>query len=159
MGEATGDLYRVKGIMKKEDYLNILARHAVPSGVRLDGRGFTFQADNDPKHTSKLCKDYLQRKVEDGTLVLLDWPSQSPDLNPIELVWEEMDRRIRKEKPSSEAKLLEIVHDVWDNLNAEVLNKLVERMPRLCQAVIKAEGGYFDEKYAPRLFKHQPVYH
>ena len=42
MGEATGDLYRVKGIMKKEDYLNILARHAVPSGVRLDGRGFTF---------------------------------------------------------------------------------------------------------------------
>ena len=36
MGEATGDLYRVKGIMKKEDYLKILARHAVPSGVRLD---------------------------------------------------------------------------------------------------------------------------
>ena len=101
----------------------------------------------------------MQRKVEDGTLVLLDWPSQSPDLNPIELVWEEMDRRIRKQKPSSEVKLLEIVHDVWDNLNAEVLNKLVERMPRLCQAVIKAEGGYFDEKYPPRLFKHQPVYH
>ena len=84
---------------------------------------------------------------------------QSPDLNPIELVWEEVDRQIEARKPTNEAMLLEVVNSVWANLTSEVLNKLVERLPRLCKAVIKAEGGYFDEKYAPRLFKSQLVYH
>jgi hypothetical protein len=40
----------------------------------------------------------------------------------------------------------------------DVLLKLIERLPRLCQAVIEAQGGYFDEKYAPRKFKKQLVY-
>jgi hypothetical protein len=69
-----------------------------------------------------------------------------------------MDRRILKEKPTSEHQLLEVVHAVWNNLDADTLIKLVERVPRLLKAVIEAEGAYFDEKYAPRKFKNQIVY-
>lgn len=56
-------------------------------------------------------------------------------------------------KPTSLVHLEAVVREVW-----EVLKKLLDRIPRLCKAVVAAEEGYFDEKYAPRLFKNQAVY-
>ncbi|XP_058810201.1 uncharacterized protein LOC131675290 [Phymastichus coffea] len=61
-GHGTGDLVKIDGIMRKEQYKNILVRHAIPSGLRGPGRGFVFQQDNDPKHTSILCRSYLEQK-------------------------------------------------------------------------------------------------
>uniref|UniRef100_A0A4W5NFI6 Tc1-like transposase DDE domain-containing protein n=1 Tax=Hucho hucho TaxID=62062 RepID=A0A4W5NFI6_9TELE len=70
------------------------------------------------QHTSRLCKDYLTKKESDGVMhsrlykgyltkkesdgVLhqLTWPPQSPDLNPIEMVWDELDRRVEKKQPT-----------------------------------------------------------
>ncbi|XP_045915024.1 toll-like receptor 13 [Micropterus dolomieu] len=48
------------------------------------GPSFIFQQDNDPKHTSRLCKGCLTKKESDGVLRQMTWPPQSPDLNPIE---------------------------------------------------------------------------
>jgi transposase len=159
MGTKVGDLYRINGIMNKEQYHQILVHHAIPSGKRLGGQGFVFQQDNDPKHTSLMVKNYLQKKEREGTITLLeDWPSQSPDINAIELLWEEMDRQVQKERPTNEQALLAIVNQVWNNLQPEVLQKYIDRLPRVMKAIIEAQGGYFDEKYDVRKFKLQPVY-
>ena len=116
----------------------------MPSGVRLFGSGWTFQQDNDPKHKSHLCNDYLQKKAQAGTIQLMTWPPHSPDLSPIELLWDEVDRQVQSKKPTSLAELSSIVKDTWKDIAEDVLEKLLARMPLLCQAVIDAEGGYFN---------------
>ncbi|CAJ0955310.1 unnamed protein product [Ranitomeya imitator] len=61
----------------------------------LEGAG---REDNDPKHTSRLCKGYLTKKESDGVLHQMSWPPQSPDLNPIEMVWEMAPRKGKEKK-------------------------------------------------------------
>ena len=58
-------------------------RHAIPAGKRLCGREFTLVQDNDPKHSSTLCKKYLKKKETQGELKLMNFSLQSPDVNPI----------------------------------------------------------------------------
>ncbi|CDQ92844.1 unnamed protein product [Oncorhynchus mykiss] len=53
------------------------------------------------QHISRLCKDYLTKKESDGVLHQMTWPPQSPDLNPIEIVWHELDRRVKVKQPTS----------------------------------------------------------
>ena len=156
-GLGMGDIFQVHGIMKKEEYHSILVRHAIPSGNRLFGGVWMFQQDNDPKHTSNLCRTYLDRKVQAGQITHMIWPPQSPDLSPIELLWEEVDRQVQAKRPTSLEKLVAIVKETWNEISEDVLEKLLHRMPLLCQAVIDAEGGYFDEKLAAQ--KKQLVYH
>jgi hypothetical protein len=51
--------------------------------------------------TSRLGKGYLTKKESDGVLHQMSWPPQSPDLNPVEMVWDELDRRVKKKQPTS----------------------------------------------------------
>jgi len=64
-----------------------------------------------------------------------------------------MHREIKKEKPTSLAGLEEVTRQVWSEISQEKLNKLIDRLLRLCQAVIEAKGGYLDEKYSPASSK------
>lgn len=142
----TGDLCRIEGIMRKENYLKILQENILPSGLRLIGPNFTFMHDNDPKHTAVVCKNYLSAQERKKNFKVMTWPPQSPDLNPIELLWDELDRRVRKVCPTSKEHLWNILEREWTNIPHTVLSKLIERMPRVVRAVINAKGGFFDEK-------------
>jgi hypothetical protein len=68
----------------------------------------------------------------------MTWPPQSPNLNPIEMVWNKLDHRVKE-------KQLSICGNSLKTVGKAFLLKLVERMPRVCKAVIKAKGGYFEE--------------
>jgi hypothetical protein len=65
--------------MNAEFYVNILCRH-LSEIEDLLGDEWHFQQDNDPKYTSRLAKNFLQNNM----LEVIDWPSNSPNLNPIE---------------------------------------------------------------------------
>ena len=75
----------------------------------------------------------------------MEWPAQSPDLNPIERVWDELDRRVKAKQHTSATHLWELVQQCWEGLSKQYLISIGERMPRVCLAVISAKGGYFDE--------------
>lgn len=74
--------------MRNENYKNIPKKDKLPPGRQIFGKIFTFQHNNS-KHTSKLCKDYLNKLASKGILKIMNWPPQSQDLNPIELLWDE----------------------------------------------------------------------
>ena len=76
----TGKLVRIEGNINQAKYCEILDENLLPSAQDLRlGQRFTFQRDNNPKHIAKTTQEWLRNK----SLNVLEWPSQSPDLNPI----------------------------------------------------------------------------
>ena len=70
--------------------MDILNKHLKTSVRKLKlGHKWVFQMDNDPKHTSKVVAKWLK----DNKVKVLEWPLQSPDLNPIE--WAELKKHVR----------------------------------------------------------------
>ena len=132
-----GELALIDGIMDQHQYIDIL-RTAVRRSADLlfQGRNWTFQQDNDPKHTAI----NTQRAIHEMQIPLEDWPSQSPDLNPIENLWSILDRSISDRRCNTKAELWECLQEAWYKLDSSILTKLVESMPRRLNAVIDNKG-------------------
>uniref|UniRef100_A0A4W5ML07 Uncharacterized protein n=1 Tax=Hucho hucho TaxID=62062 RepID=A0A4W5ML07_9TELE len=79
------------------------------------------------QHTTRLWKGYLTME-SDGVLHQMTWPPQSPDLNPIELVLHELDRRVKEKQPTSAQHMWKLLQDCWKSIPGDYLMKLVERM-------------------------------
>ena len=75
---------------------------------------------------------------------MLPWPSQSPDLNPIENIWKYLKVQIglREKRPTSIHELWGIVLEEWEKIPIEHITKGYESITHLVQAVIKAEDGH-----------------
>jgi hypothetical protein len=86
----------------------------------------------------------LTKKERDGMLHQMTWPPQSSNLNQIDMVWDDLDHRVKEKLPTCAQHMWELLHDCWKIIPGDYLRKLVERMPRVCKAVIKAKGGYFE---------------
>lgn len=70
---------------------------------------------------------------------MMIWPLQSPDHNPVELLWDELDRQ--RVCLTSQEHLWEILQKAWSEISNSVLEKFVERMPRLVKKVLLREVG------------------
>ena len=100
-----GNLHQVMGKLNQTSYQSIWQHHVIWSGTWLVSQGFVLIQDNDPKHTSKLCQRYFKSKEEWHFLQLMSLLVQSADLYPIELVWDELDQKVRAKQAASTAHL------------------------------------------------------
>ncbi|KAI4889577.1 hypothetical protein NFI96_032523, partial [Prochilodus magdalenae] len=106
----TGRLHCVKERMTGVMYCEILGNNPFPSVRALKmGRGWVFQHDNDPKHTARITKEWLREKH----IKVLEWPSQSPDLNPIEDLWRGLKLCVSQRQPRNLADLEKICVEEW----------------------------------------------
>ena len=96
--------------MNEAKYREILDENLLQSAQDLKlGRRFTFQQDNDPKHTVKT----MQERLRDRSLNVLEWPIQSPDLNPIEHLWRDLKIAVQQRSPSNLTELERICREEW----------------------------------------------
>jgi len=136
-----GNLAIIPTIMDKEVYQGILKDNLRISAKKLKlGRKFIFQQDQDPKHTANSTKLWFTKNKID----VMEWPPQSPDLNPIEHLWRilEIQIRSRPQLPRNAHELKQALLEEWEKISPNDTAKLVNSMQKRCMAVIEAKGGH-----------------
>ena len=89
----------------------------------------------------------MNQYLETETIVRMDWPSRSLDLNPIEHAWDMLQRAIsnRHRLPDTRGELIQALHEEWQRILQMSLRRLIRSMPRRCRAVIQAHEGHNNE--------------
>lgn len=111
----------VNGTLTSQRYRDEILSPVVLPYLRTNGPGLTFQQDNATAHTARATREFLNQNNGD----MLDWPSNSPDLSPIEHVWDEL-----------------ALEEEWNNIPGHVIQRYVSSMRRRCVAVLNAGGGH-----------------
>ena len=117
-------------------YVQILNDHLIQNATNQFGQRWRLQQDNDPKHRSREAQQFLHENVPE----VIDWLSNSPDINPIENLWSIIKRRVEKRKPSNLDELNGFLHEEWNKVNLPTLNNLIKSKKERCLAVIKSKG-------------------
>ncbi len=134
-----GPLRRVVGGLNGEQYRNNIV-HDVhefgPDLVRTYGRP-VFQQDKAPAHWAKLTLQHFK----DRQVTVLDWPGNSPDLNPLENVWSDVANRVQGVAVRNSDELYVAVARAWDEVSLEYIRALYRGMPRCVLAAKLARGG------------------
>jgi transposase len=123
-------------IMDGHYYVQILQDHLIRNARKQFGRRWRLQQDNDPKHKSRVAQQFLSKEAPE----VIDWPSNSPDVNPVENLWSIIKRRVEKRKPTNLQELDIFLHEEWDKTDMVVLSHLVDSMQSRCLALIKSKG-------------------
>ncbi|KAK3508611.1 hypothetical protein QTP70_035201, partial [Hemibagrus guttatus] len=133
-----GRLAVINGTMNSAVYQKILKENVRPSVCDLKlKRPWVLQQDNDPKHTSKSTSEWLKK----NKMKTLEWPSQSPDLNPIEMLWHDLKKVVHARKPSNVAELQQFCKDEWAKIPPQRCNRLIASYGKRLIAVVAAKGG------------------
>lgn len=140
--ETLGPVINLDAALTCNTYVDILADQVHPfmEAVFPDGSGL-FQQDNAPCHTAKMVQEWLQE--HDDMFTVLAWPRNSPDLNPIERLWEALGEQVRSAEapPRTLEDLQDLLLTSWCQIPPDTFSAAVESMPRRVRAVLDAKGG------------------
>ncbi len=136
-----GPLVLIEHRLNATDYLSIVADHVHPFMTAVYPSSYATSS-RIMHHVTKLkFSDWFIK--HDNELTLLKWPPQSPDLNPIEHLWDvvEQDIRIMDVQLTNLQQLRDAIMSIWTKISEECFQHLVESMPRIIKAVLKTKGG------------------
>lgn len=136
--QGVGRLLFIDGTVNANKYKTILQEELVPSitEIKLPEGGFIFQQDGASCHTAKTVTSWLKEMK----IPVLEWPSSSPDLSPIETLWHQMKKALRTTPVRTIPELKTKIKEIWINFQPEFCRTLVETMPKRIKAVLKRKG-------------------
>lgn len=138
--DARTDLVFVdNGALTARRYIEEILQEVVVPFAPFIGNQFTLMHDNARPHVARVVSEYLD-EVE---LPRLEWPACSPDLNPIEHLWDLLKRAVRRRpvQPLTLQDLRLALAEEYQAIPQERISNLIHSMPRRMQAVIAARGG------------------
>jgi hypothetical protein len=126
--------------MDSKTYQELLRDNLLPFAANIGGQEWVFQQDNAPIHASNSTKKWFN----DHQIRVLEWPSRSPDVNPIENLWGIIVREVYKNGQQYESvqDLKTAIKRVWDRISEEIRQKLVESMENRIFEVILQKGAH-----------------
>lgn len=136
--KGVGRLVFIDDKMDSVSYLRILTNNLRQSATELGMDTFIFQQDNDPKHTSTVVRKFF----EEEKIEVLPWPSQSPDLNPIEHLWASMKAKMRGNNYKTKNDLKAAITEIWEATPQSLIDNLIASMPRRIESVFRAKGKH-----------------
>lgn len=131
-------LVLVSGNLTAQKYRDeILQPHLLPV---ISTQREVFQHDNARPHTARATVDFLA----DHNITVLPWPSRSPDLNPIEHLWDQLDKRVRMRQPAPQTllQLQQALQEEWQRIPQVQIQRLIQSMRRRVTTVLQANGGH-----------------
>lgn len=125
--------------MNSSDYITVLKSSLLPFLRGAAEKEWVFQQDNASIHTSRETLAWLRA----NNIQFMEWPSRSPDLNPIENVWGILVRKVYANYRTydSVSSLKTAIVEEWENLEQKIIENLVNSMPKRIFDVILAKGG------------------
>lgn len=137
------DLIRMDGIVESDYLKATIFYNLVPKLREQYGCDkFILRHDNASVFVGGRCGSLMKRLVDRGEFLLMDFPEQSPDLNPIENLWHLLNLKAKDRRPKNADELFELLNREWKALNiVTVLCHYIRSMKRRCEAVIAADGG------------------
>ncbi len=110
----------------------------LPSADKLYGDAdFLFQQDLTPAHSAKITSNWFA----DHGITVLDWPANSPDLNPIENLWGIVKRKMRDPRLNNTDELQTAIKAAWASITPQQCCRLTASMSRRTDAMICAKGA------------------
>jgi transposase len=136
--EGVGNLEHVTCKINAEEYMDILARGLMPL-LEPDELfyGKIFQHDLAPAHAASSTARWMDQYL----IEVLEWPGNSPDLNPIENIWGLLKRSLQKQTIKTKDDLLKKLREEWERITPELCKKLIDSIPKRIEAVIRNKGG------------------
>ena len=128
----------VDGQRYRDEILPLVNEIRLDFIVKNDGVEPIFMQDNASIHKAHATIDLLKKM----DLIILNWPANSPDLNPIENIWSLLKNRIGKHFPKTREEVKAAVEKEWNLLKDTEMFDFVKSMKERLQAVIDVEGGH-----------------
>ena len=136
-----GPLVPIEGHIRGPEYLQLLKDHVKPEmdESAFFGRELIFQQDNAKPHKAAAVMEYLQ----DWGYEVIVWPPQSPDLSPIENIWNIMKMKLkaRRPRPRSKLDMKNAMLEIWEEIQAETRKNLILTFKERCKSCVRNKGG------------------
>lgn len=135
------NLVTYEGTLDAIGYQHILEEALLPAATEMfedEEHGWELQHDKATSHTAKSTMRFLE---DNGIAVVDSWPTKGDDINPMENLWAILDERLEKKKFTTKQGMKKAVTAIWEEIDDELLHKLINSVPNRLRKIVKAQGG------------------